>query len=61
LRIFNRYQVRLDEDEKRKKGIVVRIPDDIIRMKKKIFEAMDKAFKASKKSLRTLFSKVDAN
>lgn len=61
LRIFNRYQVRLEEDEKRKKGIVVRIPDEIIRMKKKIYEAMEKQFKASKKSLRTLFSRVDAN
>jgi Ca2+-binding EF-hand superfamily protein len=30
-------------------------------MKKKIYEVMDKAFKSSKKSLRTLFSKVDAN
>ena len=41
LRIFQRYQLRLDEDEnsaKRGGGVVMRIPDDVIRLKKRIFD-----------------------
>ena len=43
LRIFQRYQLRLEEDESRhRKGAnpVLRIPDEVIRLKKRIFEEM---------------------
>jgi Ca2+-binding EF-hand superfamily protein len=43
LRIFQRYQLRLEEDESRhRKGSnhVLRIPDEVIRLKKRIFEEM---------------------
>ncbi len=38
LRIFQRYQLRLEDDEKTsRKGATVRIPDDVIRLKKRVF------------------------
>ena len=37
LRIFSRYQVRLDEDEQRSKQPYNRIPDDVLRLKKRIY------------------------
>ena len=42
LRIFQRYQLRLDEDEKQaNRGLVMRIPDDVIRLKKRIFDEIN--------------------
>ena len=61
LRIFSRYQVRLDEDEQRSKQPYNRIPDDVLRLKKRIYQEINKAFTQTKKSLKNLFDKVDAD
>jgi Ca2+-binding EF-hand superfamily protein len=45
LRIFSRYQVKLDQDERQGKQGYDRIPDEVLRLKKKIFTEMDKAFR----------------
>ena len=37
------------------------MPDEIIKLKKSIFVEMDKAFKKSGTSLKSLFNKIDVN
>jgi len=53
--------VKLEEDEGRKKGTSIRIPEAIIKKKKDIYTELDKAFKLTNKTLRSLFSKVDVD
>ena len=47
MRIFNRYQVRL-ENEGSKKQISYRLPDDVVKYKKEIFSNIDKIMKEQK-------------
>lgn len=53
--------MRLDEDENKAKQPYNRIPDDVLRTKKKIFMEMDKAFSQSGKSLKNLFDTIDSD
>lgn len=59
LRIFNRYQIRLEEETSGKKGVVVRVPEAIIRLKHRIYKEIHNALSQTKKTLRSLFSRVD--
>ena len=60
LRIFQRYQLRLDEDDNRaKKNAAIRIPDDVIRLKKKVFQVINEVLTISKKKLESLFQRAD--
>ena len=61
MRIFNRYQIRLEEDEQRARRGHSRIPDDVLRLKKRIFMEMQGAFNKSGKSLKNLFDRVDVD
>jgi Ca2+-binding EF-hand superfamily protein len=59
LRIFSRYQIKLDENENKRKVAYDRIPDDVLRLKKRIYVEMNKAFTSTGKSLKNLFDRVD--
>ena len=60
LRIFQRYQLKLEEDESRsKKGANYRVPDDIIRLKKRVFTEVNSALVKAGKRIDMLFKKVD--
>lgn len=59
LRIFNRYEIKLEEESNTKKGPVVRVPEAIIRLKHKIYKEIHTALTQHKKTLRSLFSRVD--
>jgi hypothetical protein len=54
--------VRLEEDEgmnKRGASSSFKIPEEILRLKKRIYMEMNAAFKQAGKSLKALFSKID--
>ena len=60
LRIFQRYQLKLEDDNKNKgMGAVIRISDDVIRLKKRIFEQVRNALASKKLRIESLFSKAD--
>ncbi len=62
LRIFQRYQLRLEEDDQRiRKGgaTAYRIPDDVIRLKKRIFEEMQRALAKRGWKIDVIFRLMD--
>jgi Ca2+-binding EF-hand superfamily protein len=62
LRIFQRYQLKLEDDEQRmKKGnaVAYRIPDDVIRLKKRIYEEMQKALSKKGMKIDAVFRTAD--
>lgn len=62
LRIFQRYQLRLEDDEQRmKKGgaVAYRIPDDVIRLKKRIYEEMQRALGKKGQKIDVIFRVMD--
>ena len=62
LRIFNRYQIRFEQETGTGKAKTqVRIPEEVIRKKKDIYIAMDNALKQGGKQLKSLFYKVDVD
>ena len=64
LRIFQRYQLRLEDDENRMKkgnGAAIRIPDDVIRLKKRIYEEMHKALTKKGQKIDLVFRATDRN
>lgn len=60
LRIFQRYQLRLEKDETRK-GEMTRIDDDVIRLKKRVFNEIHSALIESGKSVRGIFELADVD
>ena len=50
LRIFNKYQVRLEDDEKNMRRGPVKIPEEVIRLKKRIFTQINASMLKYKKS-----------
>lgn len=60
MRIFQRYQLRLEEDDQRaRQGAVFRVPDDVLRIKKRVFEQVHQALARAGKRLESLFSRAD--
>ena len=51
--------MKLDEDENANKTSYDRIPDEVLRLKKRIYMEMHTAFTKTGKSLKNLFDRVD--
>ena len=61
LRIFNRYQVRLENELKGKHTMTSRLSEDVVRYKQTIFREIDKKLKERSIPLKSLFAKVDVD
>lgn len=60
LRIFKRYQIRVsDEDRKKKAGKYVPVTETILKKKKDIFDEINSVLKQERKDVRFLFNKID--
>lgn len=59
LRIFNKYQVRLEDDEKNMRRGPVKIPEEVIRLKKRIFTQINDSMLKYKKSFKEFFYNID--
>ncbi len=51
--------MKLDDDMLKSRKAQKRIPDEVLRLKKRIYDKMNQAFIASGKNLKNLFDKVD--
>ena len=63
LRVFQRYQLRLDEDEsrERKAAALFRVPDDVIRLKKRVYDKINDSLKLHQKTIEGLYRRVDTD
>jgi len=61
LRIFKRYQMKLEGDGDEREHKYVKIPEEIIRLKKDIYMTISKALQQTGKSLKGIFAKVDSD
>ena len=62
LRIFQRYQLRLDDEQRQAGsggGAVYKIPDEVIRMKKRIFEKINISLSQNGKTIDAFFRRAD--
>ena len=60
LRIFKKYQIKLqDETRQKNMGKYVPITEDTLKLKKQYFDLINQGLRASKKSLRDMFRRVD--
>ena len=54
MRIFNRYSDKMDRDDKNSNKNF-KVPEEVIRLKKRIFDLVDKKLKENKRTVKDLF------
>lgn len=59
MRIFNSYQSKMDDDDRQSRKGYIKIPDEVIRQKKRIYDIVDKKLKENGKTIKQMFDLVD--